>query len=159
MKIVKMILPVLLFAASFTACSGRSSAEEKPGSVESKSQDKKYVITLSKADFNKKIADISGNSDEWKYLGDRPAIIDFYADWCVYCRKLAPVLEELAAEYDGKIYIYKVDTEKEKEIAAAFGVRALPTLLFIPLSGDPQVAQGAVPKEDLKKFIDSVLLK
>ena len=117
------------------------------------------TIHLTKDEFITKVANYEANPTEWKYLGDKPAIIDFYADWCVYCRKLAPVLEELAAEYDGKIYIYKVDTEKEREIAAAFGVRALPTLLFIPLNGDPQVAQGAVPKEDLKRFIDSVLLK
>jgi thioredoxin len=159
MRILKTILPVLLIAGSVAACSARSSQREKTDKLESKVENKKYVIPIGKDEFNKRVADLSDNTKEWKYLGDKPSIIDFYADWCVYCRKLAPVLEELAAEYDGKIYIYKVDTEKEREIAAAFGVRALPTLLFIPINGEPQVAQGAVPKEDLKRFIDSVLLK
>lgn len=146
MKILKSIIPLLIIIATTAACGANNS-------------DKKYTIELTQQEFLKKVTDFKGNPTEWKYLGDKPAIIDFYADWCVYCKKLAPVLEELAKEYDGKIYIYKVNTDKEREIATVFGIRSLPTLLFVPMGQDPQVAQGAVPKDQLKNFIDSVLIK
>lgn len=115
-------------------------------------------IELTKAQFLKKIMDFESNPNEWKYLGDKPAIVDFYADWCGPCRSIAPVLKELAKEYAGKIYIYKVNTDKEQEIAAAFGIRSLPSLLFIPMKEQPQMAQGALPKEVFVKAIDEVLL-
>ena len=117
------------------------------------------TIKLTKADFLAKVANYETNPNEWKYLGDKPAIIDFYADWCGPCRAIAPSLEELADEYGGKIYIYKVDTEKEQELAGVFGIRSIPSLLFIPMTGKPQMAQGALPKKDLKKAIDEFLLK
>lgn len=117
------------------------------------------TIAITKADFLTKIANYETNPKEWKYLGDKPALIDFYADWCGPCKVVAPILEELAAEYEGKIYIYKVNTEKEEELAAAFGIRSIPSLLFIPMEGQPQMAQGALPKKTLKEAIDSVLLK
>lgn len=117
------------------------------------------TINLTKADFLSKVADYEGNPSEWKYLGDKPAIIDFYASWCGPCKTIAPILEELASEYGEDIYIYKIDTEKEQELAAVFGIRSIPTLLFIPRDGDPQVAHGAMPKTSLKEIIDNVLLK
>ena len=113
---------------------------------------------MTKADFLKKVADYEKNSQEGKYLGDKPALIDFYASWCGPCKALAPVLEELAAEYGDQIYIYKINTEEEQELAAAFGIRSIPTLLFIPLEGKPQMAQGAMPKDSLKEAIDKVML-
>lgn len=116
------------------------------------------TITLTKADFLKKVADYETNPQEWKYLGDKPALVDFYASWCGPCKALAPVLEELAAEYGDQIYIYKVNTEEEQELAAAFGIRSIPTLLFIPMQGKPQMAQGALPKASLKEAIDNVML-
>jgi len=116
------------------------------------------TIHLTKEEFLNKVVDYENNPDEWKYLGDKPALVDFYADWCGPCKSIAPVLEELAAEYEGQIYIYKVDTDAEQELAAAFGIRSIPTLLFIPMKGNPQVAQGALPKANLKKAIDEVLL-
>lgn len=117
------------------------------------------TIQLTKADFLSKVADYESNPHEWKYLGDKPAIIDFYADWCGPCKMIAPILEELAAEYDGKIYIYKVNTENEEELAASFGIRSIPSLLFVPMGEAPQMAQGALPKNELKKVINEILLK
>lgn len=117
------------------------------------------TIQLTQADFLAKVADYQSNPQEWKYLGDKPAIIDFYADWCGPCKMIAPALEELAGEYSDKIYIYKVNTEKERELAAAFGIRSIPSLLFIPMGETPQMAQGALPKNELKRIIDEILLK
>ncbi|HIW66271.1 MAG TPA: thioredoxin [Candidatus Alistipes intestinipullorum] len=116
------------------------------------------TIHLTKADFLKKVVDYESNPKEWKYLGDKPALIDFYASWCGPCKALAPVLEELAAEYGDQIYIYKIDTEQEQELAAVFGIRSIPTLLFVPMEGKPQMAQGAMPKAALKEIIDNSLL-
>jgi thioredoxin len=112
---------------------------------------------LTKTDFLEKIFNFEQNK-EWKFEGELPAIIDFYADWCGPCKMVAPVLEELSTEYEGKINIYKVDTESEQELAAAFGIRSIPSLLFIPSDGQPQMAQGALPKDALKEAINNVLL-
>ena len=117
------------------------------------------TIHLTKEEFLKKVVDYEKNPTEWKYLGDKPAIIDFYADWCAPCKMIAPVLEELAEEYAGEIYIYKINTEIEQELAGAFGIRSIPTLLFVPMGEAPQMAQGAMPKNAFKEAIDSVLLK
>jgi len=166
MNISKTILPLLLVVISMTACGARSSGvienndtKEVSKTDKTKKTNKVYTIALTKEEFRKKVVDYKGNPDEWLYIGDKPAIVDFWAEWCVYCRKLAPVLEELAKEYDGQIYIYKVNTEEEREIATTFGINSLPTLLFAPKEGTPQSIQGAVPKEELKKIIDEVLLK
>lgn len=112
---------------------------------------------LTKADFLKKVFNYEVNK-EWKFEGELPALIDFYADWCGPCKMVAPVLEELSNEYAGKINIYKIDTEAEQELAAAFGIRSIPSLLFIPKEGQPQMAMGALPKESLKEVIENVLL-
>lgn len=117
----------------------------------------KATIELTQAEFLKKVADYKNNPDEWKYLGDRPAVVDFYATWCGPCRMVAPILEELAGEYSDKVVIYKVDVDKEKELAADFGIRSIPTFLFIPLEGDPQMTSGAMSKGDFKKRIDQLL--
>lgn len=116
-------------------------------------------IYLTKETFLSKVANYETNPTEWVYLGDKPCIIDFYADWCGPCKRLSPVLDELAVEYGDDIYIYKIDTEKEQELAAAFGIRSLPTLLFVPMGEKPQMAQGALPKANLKEAIETVLLK
>lgn len=116
------------------------------------------TIHLTKEDFLTKVFNYEQNQ-EWKYEGDKPAIIDFYATWCGPCKAISPILEELAKEYDGQIYIYKVDTDREQELAAAFGIRSIPTLLFIPMDGTPQMSMGALPKQSLKEAIDNVLLK
>ncbi|MEG1617423.1 MAG: thioredoxin [Bacteroidales bacterium] len=117
------------------------------------------TINLTKEDFLSKVANYEANAEEWKYLGNKPALIDFYASWCGPCKSIAPILDELAFEYGDEICIYKIDTEKEEELAATFGIRSIPTLLFVPLEGTPQMAQGAMSKSSLKEVIDSVLLK
>ncbi len=116
------------------------------------------TIHLTKQQFLEKVVNYETNPTEWKYLGEKPAIIDFYATWCGPCKMLSPVLEELAAEYGDKLVIYKIDTDKEKELAGAFGIRSVPTLLFVPMEGQPQMAMGALGKADLKKAIEQVLL-
>ena len=116
------------------------------------------VKHLTKQEFIEKVYNYEKNPDKWIYEGNMPAIIDFYATWCGPCKAIAPVLEELAKEYAGKIVIYKIDTDKERELAAAFGISSIPTLLFIPSIGDPQVSKGALPKESLKRAIDEFLL-
>ncbi|MFP4374049.1 MAG: thioredoxin [Spirochaetaceae bacterium] len=111
---------------------------------------------LTKETFKNKVFDFENNS-EWKYEGELPAIIDFYADWCGPCKMVEPVLEELAAEYDGKMHIYKIDTDAEQELAAAFGIQSIPSMLFIPLDDKPQMAQGALPKDTIKRAMKDVL--
>lgn len=117
------------------------------------------AMNLTKEDFLKKVANYEANPNEWKFLGERPALIDFYATWCGPCKRLAPVMEELAEEYAGKVDIYKIDVDSEEELAALFGVRSIPTLLFVPMNDKPQMAQGALPKNALQDAINNVLLK
>jgi len=111
---------------------------------------------LTKKSFLEKVFDYENNT-EWKFEGDKPAIIDFWAEWCAPCRMVAPVLEELSNDYEGKLNIYKVDTEREQELAAAFGIQSIPSLLFIPKDDKPQMAAGALPKESFVKIINEVL--
>ncbi len=113
---------------------------------------------LTKADFLAKVANYEQNPTEWKYLGDKPCIIDFYANWCGPCKMVAPILEELSEEYKDQIYIYKVKTEEEEELAAAFGIRSIPSILFCPKDAQPQMAMGALPKATFKQAINEVLL-
>lgn len=151
MKIKTLVLGLTtLFIAG--SCTGQTSNNKEKEDTDMK------TIQLTKTDFLTKVADFENSSQEWKYLGDKPALIDFYADWCGPCKAIAPILEELAAEYGDEIYIYKIDTQKEQELAAAFGIRSIPSLLFIPMEGEPQMAQGALPKTTLQEAIDQVLL-
>lgn len=113
---------------------------------------------LTKDTFLKKVFNYEQNQ-EWKFEGDKPCLIDFYADWCGPCKMVAPVLEELSDEYKGQVDIYKIDTEAEQELAAAFGIRSIPSLLFVPMNGQPRMAQGALPKPALIDIIDKVLIK
>ena len=115
------------------------------------------VVHITKADFLKKVYDFEKNPDEWRYLGSQPAIVDFYADWCGPCRQLSPVLDELAKEYSGKLTIYKVNVDNERGLATFFGIRSIPTLLFIPMKGKPQRSLGALSKTELKGIIKDVL--
>jgi thioredoxin len=112
---------------------------------------------LTKETFLAKVFNYEQNQ-EWKFEGNLPCLIDFYADWCGPCKMVAPILEELSKEFDGKINIYKVNTEVEQELAAAFGIQSIPSLLFCPKDGKPQMAQGALPKQAMTDAINEVLL-
>jgi thioredoxin len=115
------------------------------------------TIPLTYETFKTKVFDFEKHQ-EWKFEGDKPCLIDFWAAWCGPCRMIAPILEELSEEYKDQINIYKVDTEAEQELAAMFGIRSIPSLLFVPMNGKPQMAAGALPKEVLKEIIDKELL-
>lgn len=114
------------------------------------------AIHLNKREFKDKIFDYSFSKD-WKYKGALPAVVDFYADWCAPCKMVAPLLDELSIEYTGKIKVYKVNTEKDPEVARAFGVSSIPTLLFISLTGKPTVVRGAQSRQSLKSNIERIL--
>jgi thioredoxin len=106
--------------------------------------------------FKEKVFNYEINK-EWKFEGDKPCMIDFYADWCGPCKMVAPILEELATEFEGKMNIFKVNTEEERELAQVFGIQSIPSLLFIPVEGQPQMAMGALPKDTFKKAFKDVL--
>jgi thioredoxin len=115
------------------------------------------VVYLTTEEFKEKVFNFEQNTD-WKYEGELPAIIDFYADWCGPCKVVAPILQEIAKDYAGKLLVYKVDTESEQELAAVFGISSIPTLLFVPTSGQPQAAMGALPRQTFDSAIRDVLL-
>jgi thioredoxin 1 len=114
------------------------------------------VEHLTKEAFLKKVFNYEKNK-EWKFEGEKPCIIDFYADWCGPCKMVAPVLDELAKDFDGKIDVFKVNTEEETELASAFGIRSIPSFLFVPAEGQPQMAMGALPKDTFVKAFREVL--
>ncbi len=111
---------------------------------------------LTKETFIEKVFDYENNT-EWNYKGEKPCIIDFYADWCGPCKMIAPVMEELSREYDGKLDIYKIDTEEQQELSAVFGIRSIPSVLFVPVNDKPQMAVGAMPKEGFENAIKDIL--
>lgn len=149
---MKKILIAMTLMAAMTACT--TNAQTK---TEKKDKTMK-TIELNKQQFIEKVFDFESNPTTWKYEGSKPAIVDFYATWCRPCQMVAPILEELAEEYGDSIVIYKVDTDREREISAAFGIRSIPSLLFIPTEGKPQMVQGAMGKADFRNAIDKILL-
>ncbi|MEA2041819.1 MAG: thioredoxin [Bacteroidota bacterium] len=114
------------------------------------------VEFLTEESFKEKVFNFEKNKD-WKFEGDKPCMIDFYADWCQPCKMVAPILEELQEEYAGKIDVFKIDTEDQKQLAGMFGIQSIPSLLFVPQEGQPQMAVGALPKDSFKKAIKDVL--
>ena len=147
-NILTVMLVVLAFAVD---AQSKTSVGTQTGTAK--------TIYLTTADFRKKIMDYEKNPGEWIYLGDKPAIIDFYTDWCGPCKMIAPIMEELAAKYDGEIYIYKVNTDRERELAALFQINSIPVVLFIPMEGTPQALPGARQKELYTEAIEEILLK
>ena len=116
------------------------------------------VIDMDDLMFRYRIIDYKSRETEWKYKGDKPCIIDFYATWCAPCRMIAPSLKELAEEYKDSIYVYKVDVDKQKELAMAMGIQSMPTILLIPMTGNPQIIVGAADKNTFRRAIEEVLL-
>ena len=154
----KLIFASLLLASTLTACAKKNNEPKTEENKQLKTENKMGTIHLTKAEFLSKVANFEANPTEWKYLGDKPCIIDFYANWCGPCKMVAPILEELSEEYKDQIYIYKVNTEEQEELAAAFGIRSIPSILFCPMNAQPQMAQGALPKNTFKQAINEVLL-
>lgn len=154
-----VLLGVVTFAFAHSQLNQKEGAnKETIGQQNDKNKTEKgVVIQMNKDLYLKDIADYR-NTKEWKFKGNLPAVIDFYADWCGPCRQVAPLMKELAKEYEGKITIYKVNVDEEKELATAIGIESLPTILFIPMKGDPQVIIGSADKATFKKAIDQVLL-
>jgi len=148
----KLFLSIVISSLFFINCKS-----ENPASANSNSGSGGEVVQLTDIEFKKMVFNYDLNK-EWKYEGTKPAIIDFYADWCAPCRQLSPIVDEIAKEYAGKIVVYKVDTEKERVLAQSMGITGLPTLLFIPADGAPRMAMGLLPKESLIKAISEVLL-
>ena len=149
---MKRVFFALACIALLTAYGSNLSKQNRLDSTKQKCDEQKtYCITLDADGFAKRVADL--NQPEWKYLGDKPAIVDFYADWCAPCRTIAPYLEEIAKEYDGKLYVYKVNVDNDPEIADAFKIRGIPTLLFIPMEGEYSVQIGSTGKEELKQLV------
>ena len=149
---MKRIFFALACMALLAAYGSNRSEQNRQDCTKQKCDEQKtYCITLDAEGFAKRVADLS--QAEWKYLGDKPAIVDFYADWCAPCRAIAPYLEEIAKEYDGQLYIYKVNVDEAPEVANAFNIVGIPTLLFIPMEGRYTAKAGAMPKEELVKLI------
>lgn len=148
----------MMFGCGNAASTNTQEAKENNKAVEATTSNAK-PIDLTKAEFSLKVADYKANNGDFKYLGDKPAIIDFYATWCGPCKVIAPILDKLAKEYDGEIVIYKVDIDKEPELAQAFGITSIPALLFIPIDGKPKMINGSRSKSDYVEIIDKFLLK
>ncbi len=109
--------------------------------------------------FKEKVWDFEANPTEWVYKGETPCVIDFYADWCKPCKMVAPIMDELAKDYEGKVKIYKIDTDKEKKLAGVFGIRSIPSVLFVPQEGHHSMNAGALPKTEYVRIIEEVVLK
>lgn len=170
MKKHYLIITAALFLL-IGACSS-SSAEQKDensnaelvSETKADAKDSNSTVMLTKADFLTKVFNYEKNPKEWVYEGDKPCLIDFYADWCAPCRITSPILEELAKEYEGKIDIYKIDTDKEQELAMVFGIQGIPSFLFCPMEGRPTMSSGIAQtpeetKQMFRKQIDEILLK
>ena len=115
------------------------------------------TINLTKGGFLRRVADIETMAIDWKFLGDKPAVIDFYASWCGPCQRLLPVIETLSDEFEGKIDIYKVNVDQEEELAAAFNIRTIPTLIFIPMDGKPEREVGGKSESELRERLNNLL--
>lgn len=165
---------VAIMALTLTACkadnkAGKEAAQQRGSvtateqtEVNNQNEGKEKNMNVKEMDaemFKQKVMDYEKNPKTWEFKGDKPAIIDFYATWCGPCKATAPVLEEVASEYAGKIDVYKVDVDKQRELAALFGIRSIPSILFIPKNGEPTMQSGAMNKPQFEEAIKSVLLK
>ena len=171
---MKKLIIISFAITAFIVGSCNSSTGSKAGEIESDQvasaelvrdvtgtpgdKDKGKVIMLTKENFKDLIWDYEKNPDNWVYEGDKPCMIDFYADWCRPCKMVAPIMDELAEEYKGQIYVYKIDTQVQRELAQLFQVTSIPRVLFVPATGQPQMSVGALPKPTFVQAIEEVLL-
>jgi thioredoxin 1 len=161
MKKIVLILSAVALLVSGCNCSAgnRSSKSEESQEQDVKKETTKMKVQeLNVADFKQKVMDYDKHPDEWVFAGDKPAIIDFYATWCGPCKATAPNMEKLAETYAGKLDVYKVDVDKQQELAALFGIRSIPTILFIPVSGQPSIQVGAMSYSQLDEVVTKTLL-
>ena len=152
MKQLTLIL-LFLIPVTFTACSGNDGKETK-----SNAPAEGQVVNLTAESFKKLVWDYKSNPNEWKFNGDQPCIIDFYADWCRPCKMVAPIMDELSKEYKGKVRIYKINTDEQRELAGLFNITSIPAVLYVPKSGKPQMSVGAMQKPAYVDMIKNVLL-
>ncbi|NMA73199.1 MAG: thioredoxin [Bacteroidales bacterium] len=157
----KLFLPLIalaFIALTSIACGGKKAASTEEASNEP-SEAKAEIAHLTKDEYIAKVSDFVANPDKWVFKGDKPMLIDFYATWCPPCKQIAPILEELAKEYEGKIDFYKIDVDQEGELAQAYNIRSIPTLFFVPTEGDPETVLGALSKEAFVEKLDALLKK
>ena len=165
---------VMITVVWFAGCSGKNSEADKTAQVKAASVEQPIsnsdtavtpyegsgeVIVLNKADFLAKVYNFEKSPDKWVFNGTKPCIIDFYADWCRPCKMVAPIMADLTKLYEGKIDIYKINTDHERELAQFFGIRSIPSVLFVPVGAEPQMMSGAYPKEQYVEIINNFLLK
>jgi thioredoxin len=141
-----ILLAMVILATAFTA-----NAQDK--------KEESKVKQLTYKEFTKKVWDFEKDPSTFVYKGKLPAVIDFYADWCGPCRRVAPIMEKLATEYDGKLLVYKINVDQEKDLASAFQVKSIPMVLFIPLEGQPMMQVGAMQEAEYKKVVEEHLIK
>lgn len=139
----KLLLAILILGTGLLSCKAQA----------------KNTSELTKKEFMQKIWNFEASPKVFKYLGNKPAVVDFHAVWCGPCKKLNPILEELAIKYKDKVVFYKIDVDKEKELAGGFGIQSIPTIMFIPKKGEPSLSAGFLSKEELIKIIEGQLLK
>ncbi|MDY6206677.1 MAG: thioredoxin [Prevotella sp.] len=156
---VALLAIALMVSSCGNAQGNKNESNKQEVTQEKKGSKKMNVIHLTKSEFMKRVANLDNPAAGWKFLGDKPAIVDFYATWCGPCKQMSPILDEIAQEYEGKIDVYKVDVDKEPELSQIFNIRSVPTLLFAPKEGKPQIMAGALSYQDFKKVIAEVLIK
>ena len=156
-----LFLTIAVIVLVFSACGNKKPEVSRNAEIASsrvKTNESNSSEKLTKALFVQKVWDFTKSPNDWKYLGNKPAIVDFYADWCGPCKIASPILDEVGDEYDGKILIYKINTDQERELAQVFGITGIPAFLYIPASGKPVMMSGiGRSKEETKKmFIDNI---
>jgi len=156
-----LFLTLMIASIVFSACGNKKQEGSKNTELANspvKTSNSNSSEKLTKALFVQKVWDFTKSPNDWKYLGNKPAIVDFYADWCGPCKIASPILDEIGTEYGGKILVYKINTDQERELAQVFGITGIPAFLYIPASGKPVMMSGiGRSKEDTKKmFIENI---